>query len=111
MSKLIFDKEAVEEVKHPLVRLLRLVLFKNNITLDDYLTAFNRHAKFMSMSTKDLNSERTNNLKALNRFDRVTFQKFHQILVTIFRFELIEFSVTFRKPDGQQVTYSSNDPV
>lgn len=108
----IFNKEKVGYAKHPLVRLLRLILYRKNITFDDFTRCHNRYAKIYGVSPKDANSDKGNHLKTMQKVTGITFQKMHHILVSIFRLEIIRFSITIRDPNTNEViTYNSDDDI
>ena len=109
MSKLLFDKEAVQRAKSPLARLIRIILHKEGMTLDDFTASFNRYAKITGMTAKTSNTEKSNYFKALYK-DSMTFHMLSFILISILRWEIVKFSITIKRNDVE-VTYSNIDEV
>ena len=109
---LLFDKEKTQQAKHTLVRLLRIIMYKKGITLDDYTKCHNRYSKTYHVPTKESQSDKSNHFKTLNKVTGITFQKLHHILVSIFRFDIVRFSITLRDLEtGEISVYHSDDEI
>lgn len=109
---LMFNKKDVEMSRHPLVRLLRLIFYRNKITLDRFTTLFAEHGKRMGRPP-DMNSTYRNNArKTLSvTHDDMTWRFFHYILSNVLRLDIKEVIIVFKKENGELIEVGSNDPV
>lgn len=108
---LMFDKSSVEEATHPLVRLLRLIIFKKKMSLDDFSALYAEHGRRLGHSTQVTNTNRNNARKAMSRPDDMTFRFFHYIALNILRLDIESISVVVRTESGDRIVISSTDPV
>lgn len=108
--KLMFDKKDVDASMHPLVRLLRLIFYKRNITIDKFYTLFSEHGKRLGRSVGENNIQRNNMLKVLNKnHDSMTWWFFCYILFSVLCINIEEVKISFRTESGETIVVGSND--
>ena len=111
-SNLMFDKQAVEQSTHVLVRLFRLIFYKRRITLDDFSARYVQYGNRIGMSKYRIGTHRVNDRRALCSLDKITYTLFSKILLNILRLDIVEVAVTIKDTKtGELTTYRSTDPV
>lgn len=109
-SNWMFDKKDVDEATHPLAKLLRMIFYKRNITLDKFSGLFAAHGKRLGISNSEVATMRENQRKAILK-DHITFQTFSVILYNILHLDIVDIAITFKDDDGNIVTYKNTDEV
>ncbi len=110
---LMFDKKAVEEAPHQLMRLLRRILYIRRISNEDYSRLWAEHGERMHYNKHDVSTDRNNSRKALNASGKdITFWMFSFIISNIIRLPVVEMRAVLRDPKtGKLYVFGSNDPV
>lgn len=110
---LLFNKSDVEAAGHPLVRMLRLIFYRNKITLDRFATLYADHGRTLGRSKEMTNIAKNNAQKTLHRDQEdMTWRFFHYILVNVLRLDILEVRVVVRmEKTGELIEIGSNDSV
>jgi hypothetical protein len=108
---LMFSKEDVEAAGPPLVRLLRLIFYRNRISLDQFSALCGEHGRRIGSTPAMINTDRGNHRKALVRKDEITWRLFYYILLNILRLPIEEIRIVIRTESGELVEIGSKDPV
>ena len=108
---LMFSKDDVDSVGPPLARLLRLIFYRNRVTLDQFSAMAGEYGKRVGYTPAMINTNRGNLRKALVRKDDITWRLFHGILLNIMRLNIEEIKIVIRTETGELVEIGSKDPV
>lgn len=120
--QLMFDKTSVETaVKQPapddvpdymLVRLLRLIFYNKNITLEDFSRCYTDYGKRLNWKPNEIRVRHYNDRKALIFSNKLTIFLFIRIILNVVGVNIESFEIVARNTvTGERVTYSSNEPV
>ena len=115
---LLFDRDAIiDSFEHNspdilLVRLLRLIFYIRNVTLDDFSNLYHRYGRRMSWSQSKIRTMKTNDRDAIGTQDRVTMDRFMKMICGVLCLDIVSLSVIVREEDtGRIITYSSDDVI
>lgn len=118
---LVFDRDAVDEpLKYParvapegmLARLLRLIFFARQLTLDDFAGLYQAHGKAVNWPSDDIRARHNNDRRAIASPTKLTLYLFIRIVCNILRQDIVRFEIVVRDPrTGQRTTYRSDDPL
>lgn len=119
----MFDKDAVEEPFHQpmtpqvasdryLVRLLRLIFFLRQITLDEFMRLYQTHGISSNWSSDEIRVRHQNDRKALLNPSKLTIYLFNRVVYSVLGMDVVGLAVIARDPlTGRNVRYSSIDPI
>ena len=95
--ELLFNNKDVMVARHPLVKLIRLMFYRNRTTLSDFIDGHNRYSNMVGWGKKEAQTDRSNNLKTIVRTEGITFQKFYQIINLFMHWDIVRISITINK--------------
>jgi hypothetical protein len=111
-KKLMFEKEDVTSVLHPLARLMRVLFHKEGITHDDFV---NLHTQYYSRESKDpvsISHDKNNLRRNLEDPIKFTFRTFYHVIINILFKDVVRISVTvIDRKTGEEKTYHSDDKL
>jgi len=105
---LMFSKDDVNAVGSPLVRLLRLIFYRNKITMDQFSALCGEYGRRIGSSPSGINTDRGNLRKALLK-DEITWRLFYFILLNILRLNIVEVRFVIRTKTGDLIEVGSKD--
>ena len=109
-EQLMFDRRSVDKIYNHLARLLRLIMYHNKITLDQYANLYHEHARSMGKDHTKTTSGLTNERKTLEA-PNISIQKF-MLNLRILKFNIVRISVTVKSPySDKEVTYHSDEKL
>ncbi len=107
----IFQKVDIETVCDPLVRLLRLIFYRQKITFDHFLASWLRYGHTQNLPHNTIITRCHNDCKVLDNPRSITFNKFHRLLTEHLDVELVSLQIVVQDPGtGEIVIYGSADP-
>ena len=108
-NMLMFTKKTVNETYDHLTRLLRLVMYHNGVTLDNYAQMYSDHASRVSKKPETIQSGCTNEKRTLFG-NSITSQKFFFNIQDILRFRIVRISLTVKDPYSEvEYVYHSDE--
>ena len=110
IGTLLFTKESVERGINQLDKILRLLLWRNKITLEYFNDKFKEYAlNVEGIHPTRLRSKKGNLLKALKN-GRITFRTFMETLTGAFGFKLVDVTFKFeRNGEVQEISLSETN--
>lgn len=108
---LIYNSEKVRRAHDRLIRIVRLIFFREKITLEDFDELHRRQIMRFPKTQTQINSS-LNNARRLLKEDKISWDKFQYLVVDILRYEIVDFRITVKNPEtGLEMTISANDYV
>ena len=109
-EQLMFDRRSVSKVHTHLARLLRLIMYRNKVTMDQYASYYHDHASSVGKDHARTTSGLTNERKALEA-PNISIQKF-MLNLRILKFNIVRISVTVKAPySDKEITYHSDEEL
>ena len=117
---LLFDRDSIDGASvlrsaTPdlfLVRLLRLICYIKQITLDDFFRLYQSHGRQSNWSADEIRMRHNNDRKSISSASKLTMFLFIRIVYNILRLDIVSIAIVVADPvTGERVTYSSAEPV
>jgi hypothetical protein len=108
---LMFNKNDVEAAGHPLVRLFRLIFYKNGVTIDGFTRMVAEHGRRLGRTPAMINTARNNHRSTSVGKDEITWRFFHFAMLNLLQLDIEEVILVVRTENGELVKIGSNDPV
>ena len=107
-----FGAQDVRTARDPLVQLLRVIIFRRNISTNDFVQLHSEYWKIWNRAdvVENESTHRNNQRRALLE-SFVSWKKFWWFLSDLLRLEVVRLSITVQDKKGEEITYSSDDPV
>ena len=102
----VFTQRDVELASSPLDRLMRKIFVQQGITYGIFRSMHLRHVREGNATTKGMETELSNNVKAIWGKNGVTWRSFYVLMTRIFDLELVRFELTFKDRDGNLHTFT-----
>lgn len=107
---MMFDKKDVDAAGHPIVRLLRLIFYRQKVTLDQFSSMYAKHGKRIGLSPDEINTNKNNARKALAPSkDDMTWRFFHYMLSSILLLDIEEVILVIKLDSGELIEIGSRD--
>lgn len=111
MSDLIYNAEKVRSARDRLVRIIRLIFYREKLTFEDFDELHRRHITKFPKSQTQINSS-LNNDRRLLKDDRISWDKFQYLIHDILRMNIKDFRLVVENPDtGVDMVISADDYV
>ncbi len=105
----VYDAKAVRTAHDPLVKLIRIIFNKRNITTDEHVRLHGNYWNYWNREPQRVKATtHLNNQRSMLLQDSISWKKFLVIILDLLRLEIVELSITVRD-NGQVIKYSTLD--
>lgn len=109
-EQLMFTRRKVNEIYDHLARLIRLIMYHNKITVEEYTNLYHDYASRLGKNHTKTTSGLTNERKTLDS-PTISIQKF-MLNLRVLKFDIVRISVTVKKPySDEEITYHSDEKL
>lgn len=107
----IYTPEKIRNTQDRLVRILRLLFFREKITFETFDACHHRHNSRFALTRQQITQSKGNDRRLLKE-DKLSWDKFQYLLVDILHWEIEDFRITVKDKDtGRVITVAANDWV